>query len=40
MVRNENARANFISRLVALLLKWELDGVDYNWEYPNSQEEW
>jgi len=33
-VRNENSRGQFVKNLVKLLDKYELDGVDYNWEYP------
>jgi len=34
MARSPAARAAFVRRTVALLDKWDLDGVDYNWEYP------
>lgn len=34
MTRRPKARRRFIERMVALLDKWDLDGVDYNWEYP------
>ena len=34
MSRSPKARKAFVANLVALLDKWKLDGVDYNWEYP------
>ena len=34
MVRNEKNRQTFLRNLAKLLDKYELDGVDYNWEYP------
>jgi len=34
MVRNNKNRKRFLDNLVELLDKYELDGVDYNWEYP------
>ena len=34
MARSAAARAAFVARTVALLDRWDLDGVDYNWEYP------
>jgi len=34
MVRNNKNRKRFLDNLVDLLDKYELDGVDYNWEYP------
>ena len=34
MTRHADARLIFLQNLVALLDKWDLDGVDYNWEYP------
>lgn len=34
MVRNKKRRARFLRELGRLLEKDELDGVDYNWEYP------
>jgi len=37
MVRSDKARKNFVQNLAALLEKYSLDGVDYNWEYPGYQ---
>jgi len=34
MSRKKKARARFVEKLVVLLDKLDLDGVDYNWEYP------
>jgi len=34
MVRNGKNRKRFIDNLVALVQKYNFDGVDYNWEYP------
>ena len=34
MVRNEKNRRQFLVNLMNLLDEFELDGVDYNWEYP------
>jgi len=34
MVRNSKNRKRFVENLVKLLNTLELDGVDYNWEYP------
>eukprot|EP00092_Neocalanus_flemingeri_P002693 GFUD01002883.1.p1 GENE.GFUD01002883.1~~GFUD01002883.1.p1 ORF type:complete len:354 (+),score=133.72 GFUD01002883.1:52-1113(+) len=34
MVRNDKNRRQFVVNLVELLDKYQLDGVDYNWEYP------
>jgi len=34
MVRNSKNRKRFVENLVKLLNTYELDGVDYNWEYP------
>jgi len=34
MVRNDKNRARFVQNLVDLLETYQLDGVDYNWEYP------
>jgi hypothetical protein len=33
-------RARFLAALDALLEQYQLDGVDYNWEYPASDVEW
>ena len=34
MVRSPQARRAFVRNLQKLLSKYNLDGVDYNWEYP------
>ena len=34
MVRSATARARFLGQLLTLLREHDLDGVDYNWEYP------
>ena len=34
MTRSKTARRNFISNLQQFLIQHDLDGVDYNWEYP------
>ena len=34
MVRNSKNRKRFLDNLVKLLDTYQLDGVDYNWEYP------
>jgi len=34
MVRNSKNRARFVQNLVETLETYQLDGVDYNWEYP------
>lgn len=34
MVRNSKNRKRFLENLVKLLDTYQLDGVDYNWEYP------
>lgn len=34
MTRSKKARGRFVGKLVELLDKYGLDGVDYNWEYP------
>jgi len=34
MVRRKASRRRFVSELVRLLRRFDLDGVDYNWEYP------
>jgi len=34
MVRNSKNRARFVNNLVELVDNYQLDGVDYNWEYP------
>ena len=34
MSRSKAARKRFVAALVELCEKWELGGVDYNWEYP------
>jgi chitinase len=37
MVRSENTRARFLQQLKKFITKHNLDGVDYNWEYPGYQ---
>lgn len=37
MTRRSKRRRRFIDELVVLLDKLDLDGVDYNWEYPGYQ---
>mmetsp|Transcript_17942 Transcript_17942/g.28072 ORF Transcript_17942/g.28072 Transcript_17942/m.28072 type:complete len:391 (-) Transcript_17942:52-1224(-) len=34
MTTNGESRKKFVSHVVELVEKYELDGVDYNWEYP------
>ena len=34
MVASDRARARFVANVVALCDEHDLDGVDYNWEYP------
>lgn len=40
MVLNKSLRQNFLKQLFSFLLEKGLDGVDYNWEYPRTREEW
>lgn len=40
MVLDKSLRKHFIEQLVSFLLEKGLDGVDYNWEYPRTREEW
>ena len=37
MVRSSKRRKRFLEDLGKLVEKWDLDGVDYNWEYPGLQ---
>mmetsp|Transcript_55663 Transcript_55663/g.121621 ORF Transcript_55663/g.121621 Transcript_55663/m.121621 type:complete len:394 (-) Transcript_55663:377-1558(-) len=37
MVRDQKSRSMFVKRLMQLLRHLDLDGVDYNWEYPGYQ---
>jgi len=37
MVRSKKRRARFLRELEAFMDKHDLDGVDYNWEYPGYQ---
>ncbi len=34
MVASKSARKRFVKELVALMDRYEFDGVDFNWEYP------
>eukprot|EP00758_Cryptobia_borreli_P018615 Tbor_TRINITY_DN712_c0_g1::TRINITY_DN712_c0_g1_i1::g.3323::m.3323 len=40
VVSTARARQNFLQALNNLLLEYEFDGVDYNWEYPRNEGEW
>lgn len=40
MTATPKTRRRFLDALDKLLMEHELDGVDYNWEYPRSAEEW
>ncbi|OHW89580.1 chitinase 1 [Colletotrichum incanum] len=35
---NDARRANFVSSAIKLVTDWGMDGVDLNWEYPNTNE--
>lgn len=35
LAENSNYRANFISKLIGLVNKYDLDGIDMDWEYPD-----
>jgi GH18 family chitinase len=39
-VQNDKYRSNFLRNLLWFLGEHKLDGVDYNWEYPQSQADW
>ena len=34
LVLDENKRKVFLKELISLVEKYDLDGIDYNWEYP------
>lgn len=36
MVADNNARANFIDNITALVRKYQYDGIDIDWEFPQS----
>eukprot|EP00760_Papus_ankaliazontas_P008380 PhM_4_TR13772/c0_g1_i1/m.105217/K01183/E3.2.1.14; chitinase len=40
MATDATRRRNFLRALKALLVEYNLDGVDYNWEYPANTQEW
>lgn len=40
MTSTPKKRHKFLTALDKLLEEYNLDGVDYNWEYPRSAEEW
>ena len=40
MVVKKSRRAGFLEALNKLLLEYDFDGVDYNWEYPQNEQEW
>eukprot|EP00759_Apiculatamorpha_spiralis_P058856 PhF_6_TR9440/c0_g1_i1/m.14751/K01183/E3.2.1.14; chitinase len=40
MATNIGRRKRFLNNVNKLLIEYKLDGVDYNWEYPASREEW
>lgn len=40
MVLKKKTRQKFIKNLIALCKEHQLDGVDYNWEYPTKEKEW
>lgn len=40
LVRDQRRRLAFLDELNALVLRRQLDGIDINWEYPQSMEEW
>jgi chitinase len=40
MVATPTTRKTFLTALEAILTEYDFDGVDYNWEYPRSAEEW
>mmetsp|Transcript_32337 Transcript_32337/g.60772 ORF Transcript_32337/g.60772 Transcript_32337/m.60772 type:complete len:345 (+) Transcript_32337:87-1121(+) len=40
LVQDPAARAKFLQNLLAFIEKHNLDGVDYNWEYPRGSDEW
>jgi len=39
-VQSEKLRAKFLRNLLWFINEHKLDGVDYNWEYPQTQGEW
>ena len=40
MTSSKKRRKAFLHVLNAIFQEYKLDGVDYNWEYPNSAKEW
>ena len=40
MTRKSSSRRKFLDALNKILIEYEFDGVDYNWEYPQSADEW
>ena len=41
VVQNDQLRAKFIDNIINnLVLKYNLDGIDLNWEYPSNIQEW
>ena len=40
MVKSKKTRTAFINNLKKLFTQHSLDGVDYNWEYPQTQADW
>lgn len=40
MVIDPANRKKFLTALNALLVEYQMDGVDYNWEYPQNAEQW
>ena len=39
-MRNQANRLSFLASLAQLVEDYQLDGVDYNWEYPKDTREW
>jgi len=40
VVASPEKRQSFLGHLKDFLAKHQLDGIDWNWEYPNSKEDW
>jgi len=40
MVATKKRRRKFIEQLNLIIAEYSIDGVDYNWEYPTSANEW
>lgn len=38
--KTKKSRRKFLRAVNALLLEYQFDGVDYNWEYPRNDQEW